>query len=224
MSVQEAIKELRARMGLSQEGLARHMNLTLRTIARYENDAPPTGHALKRFRDLASQERHPDIAVVFFDALTREFGLGPAAPYAKVAKELKELGEQHGLRRAMDEFAVLMGRVNESEDLGEFYETAFNEATKKTLRPETDEEIFWIQMILVLIRNKDRISWKQIESQMLAALDELMMNDDARAEVVAELGDLRRQYLDEHPVHAQSVPIDDTPPKHKPREKKGARK
>jgi transcriptional regulator with XRE-family HTH domain len=53
MTTQQAIKHLRAQLGLTQEGLARQMNLTLRTIARYESQSPPKGQALHRFLALA---------------------------------------------------------------------------------------------------------------------------------------------------------------------------
>jgi hypothetical protein len=41
------------------------MNLTLRTIARYENENPPKGPALKRFYELAEEVNEPEVAAIF---------------------------------------------------------------------------------------------------------------------------------------------------------------
>lgn len=76
-TLQQAVRSLRESMELTQEGLARHMNLTVRSIARYEGEAPPSGRALSRFRTLAFQHNRKDLAVIFHRQLMLETNLQP---------------------------------------------------------------------------------------------------------------------------------------------------
>lgn len=43
---QDAIRLMRTKLGKSQEQLARELDLSVRTVARYESDNPPTGGSL----------------------------------------------------------------------------------------------------------------------------------------------------------------------------------
>jgi transcriptional regulator with XRE-family HTH domain len=70
--IQECIRSLRETMGMTQEKLAWKMGLTVRTIARYENDSPPKGDALAKFRDLALDYGRQDLAIIFMGAQVHE--------------------------------------------------------------------------------------------------------------------------------------------------------
>lgn len=65
MDVQEAMRELRSQLGISQEKLARQLDLTLKTISRYETVKPPTGKVLTKLHDLAANAGRSDLAKVF---------------------------------------------------------------------------------------------------------------------------------------------------------------
>jgi transcriptional regulator with XRE-family HTH domain len=73
-STQDAVRALRKAMGLTQEGFARRINMTLRSIERYENRRPPTGNALLKLRDLAFEEGQKDIARFFHHQYLMNFG------------------------------------------------------------------------------------------------------------------------------------------------------
>lgn len=69
MTGREAIKELRAVMGISQETLARQLNVTVRTIARYEKEGPQVGKLLSKLATLAVEQKRGDLAVAFADTV-----------------------------------------------------------------------------------------------------------------------------------------------------------
>ena len=49
------------------------MDLTLRTIARYENDSPPKGHALERFVRVAAEAEDWEARDTFTHKLADEY-------------------------------------------------------------------------------------------------------------------------------------------------------
>jgi transcriptional regulator with XRE-family HTH domain len=66
MKISETIRELRKAMNVSQEHLARRLDLSLRTIARYENDQGlPPDDLLLTFADLASEAENLELAADF---------------------------------------------------------------------------------------------------------------------------------------------------------------
>lgn len=64
--IQEELRKFRLSLGETQESLARRMNLTVRTIARYESDQPPADKALQRFIDLARETGQKEFEQIFF--------------------------------------------------------------------------------------------------------------------------------------------------------------
>lgn len=56
VSIQSAVRTLRAHFGESQEAFARRVARTTRTVARWERTAPPTGQALVTLFELADRE------------------------------------------------------------------------------------------------------------------------------------------------------------------------
>lgn len=100
MNVQKALKELRLHLRLSQEALARRLNLTLKTVSRYETVKAPSGKALVRFVELANQEKRPDLASVFEHALMDEFMRSaqvkqiPVAQFDRLADLIYKLSDE----------------------------------------------------------------------------------------------------------------------------------
>jgi transcriptional regulator with XRE-family HTH domain len=75
VTVQEALRQLRQTMNLSQEGLARKLDVSFRTIHRFENEQPPKGVWLLMFGKLADQHGRNDLATVFLNAFPEQLGL-----------------------------------------------------------------------------------------------------------------------------------------------------
>ena len=67
-AVQNAIRSLRSSLGYSQEALARALDLSWRTVARYEGDSPPSGAALIRLIDFAEKQQCDQVAVALRQA------------------------------------------------------------------------------------------------------------------------------------------------------------
>ena len=76
MTVQDALRELRHEMGLSQESFARKLGTTLRTVSRFERETPPRGKRLVELAVLATEADRLDLRLVFLEALTRQLNLG----------------------------------------------------------------------------------------------------------------------------------------------------
>ncbi len=62
--ITETIRALREALGISQEHLARRLNVSLRTVARYEKDHTPNPLILSKLRLLAVQANRPDLAAI----------------------------------------------------------------------------------------------------------------------------------------------------------------
>jgi transcriptional regulator with XRE-family HTH domain len=72
MRTQDAVKKLRESLGLSQEEFAQKVGVTVRTIARYENDLPPKGAALARLHLFANDAGQTAVAKAFESEMGRE--------------------------------------------------------------------------------------------------------------------------------------------------------
>jgi transcriptional regulator with XRE-family HTH domain len=72
MSLQEAVRELRAGTRDSQQSFAQRLGLSMRAIANYEKDRAPNSPALYRLAKLARQVGRSDLAQIFSSALTEE--------------------------------------------------------------------------------------------------------------------------------------------------------
>jgi transcriptional regulator with XRE-family HTH domain len=70
--VADAIRELRAEFGESQQRFSDRIRVTVRTVARYEVQKPPTGEMLGRLAALAEEVGRPDLRAVFTNAFWRE--------------------------------------------------------------------------------------------------------------------------------------------------------
>jgi transcriptional regulator with XRE-family HTH domain len=81
----QAVRELRNALRLTQQGLATRLRIAVRTVARWENDQPPRGHALVQLAQLAQAKNEQALADKFVQALQRQW----AAPHANDEPELK---------------------------------------------------------------------------------------------------------------------------------------
>jgi transcriptional regulator with XRE-family HTH domain len=61
----EAVRELRTRLGDTQQAFAARTGLAISTVVRYELSRPPKGQALAMFERLAFASSHGDLAAVF---------------------------------------------------------------------------------------------------------------------------------------------------------------
>lgn len=74
MTLPVAVRTLREASGLSQQAFADRVGLSIRAIANYEKDRPPSARSLLQFAKLASQLSLPDLSAVFSKAFQAEVG------------------------------------------------------------------------------------------------------------------------------------------------------
>jgi transcriptional regulator with XRE-family HTH domain len=67
-----AVRNLRKRLGLSQQAFANELGLSLRAIANYEKDRRPSGEELARLYSVSLKHRQKRLAATFKAALTAE--------------------------------------------------------------------------------------------------------------------------------------------------------
>ena len=72
--VQQTVREMRDSLGLSQEALARELDLSWKTISRYEGEMPPNGGGLLRLIRFAEKKGLEEFAVRFRQAYIQEIG------------------------------------------------------------------------------------------------------------------------------------------------------
>jgi transcriptional regulator with XRE-family HTH domain len=72
----KAVRNLRARLGDSQQAFANRLGVSIRAVANYEKDREATGKALLELKNLADANGLVEEARAFEDALSRELGHG----------------------------------------------------------------------------------------------------------------------------------------------------
>lgn len=72
--LKQAAKELRSRLGLSQEAFGQRIGRTLNTVLRYESQVAPKEETLVRYAALAIDSGFNDLAQIFRLALIRDLG------------------------------------------------------------------------------------------------------------------------------------------------------
>lgn len=70
MTIREAVRELRARLGDTQQAFAHRMGWAISTVVRYELSREPRGKALMALRDLASDNDFDDLVAILSDELS----------------------------------------------------------------------------------------------------------------------------------------------------------
>jgi transcriptional regulator with XRE-family HTH domain len=76
VNTNEAVKELRKTLGMSQQAFATKLGMSIRAIVNYEKDRAPAAKALAQLEKLASEHEQPELARTFRDALGTQLGLG----------------------------------------------------------------------------------------------------------------------------------------------------
>lgn len=130
MTVREAIKDLRSVMGISQETLARKLNVTLRTVARYEKDAMPQAGVLAALRDMARVHGRNDLVETF--ELTR------VVLYEKVGFDI------HSAGAASTSGLVVMAATNRA--LTDAKYLGVRERLIKVLKPVLDDLAYGVPL------------------------------------------------------------------------------
>jgi transcriptional regulator with XRE-family HTH domain len=105
----EAVKDLRAHLGESQQAFATRLGLSMSAIANYERDRSPTGKALVELAAAADAANRPDLAEKFLRALVAELGL---RRHKKISMFGVGLGEEGKL---VD--AVMLVKVSGTENV-----------------------------------------------------------------------------------------------------------
>jgi transcriptional regulator with XRE-family HTH domain len=95
LDVNEAVKKLRASLGLSQQRFATELGLSIRAIVNYEQNRVPSARALAQMESLAGRTQLPELAYDFGRALAGRLGLGRGTRGPLDA-------EENYLRRAFD--------------------------------------------------------------------------------------------------------------------------
>jgi transcriptional regulator with XRE-family HTH domain len=75
MDLIKATKELRERLGITQQEFAHKLGLAISSVTNYERVREPTGRSLAQLMQLADEHGHADLAKVFNKALSDELGL-----------------------------------------------------------------------------------------------------------------------------------------------------
>jgi transcriptional regulator with XRE-family HTH domain len=71
--IQEAVRQLRQRLNLTQERLAQQLGVVLASVARWESSRPPKGYSLARLHMFAQRfEQTQDLSEIFFQAAEAE--------------------------------------------------------------------------------------------------------------------------------------------------------
>ena len=70
----DAVREVRAALGMTQQAFANHMQVALTTIARYETGRAPTGVILRKLAEVAEQNGRPDLGNIFRRHLMLQLG------------------------------------------------------------------------------------------------------------------------------------------------------
>lgn len=62
----KAVRDLRERLGESQQAFSNRLGIALNTIARYETTRDPSGQALEQLSDMAFARQYPDLGYLFY--------------------------------------------------------------------------------------------------------------------------------------------------------------
>lgn len=74
VTLNEAVKSMRAELGISQQEFATRLGLSIRAIVNYEKDRTPEGPMLARLHQFAAKNGFKEQAYLFWDAMTKELG------------------------------------------------------------------------------------------------------------------------------------------------------
>ena len=131
--VADALKALRAEFGESQQRFSDRIRVTVRTVARYEAQKPPTGEMLGRLAALAEEVGRPDLRAVFTNAFWRELN-------AEIERKLQiEVPRLHMHYKALLWLTLNGGQRSQSR-VDTFLKEEIGRVTKERKRDLTHEE------------------------------------------------------------------------------------
>lgn len=108
-SVSEALIQLRALLGETQQRFANRLGTAVTTIARYETSRPPKGKVLAQLEQIARKEGKGECADVFRRALEKELGFGSFKSPQTLRRNPWRLYTREDLLAAYDEH---VGEIN----------------------------------------------------------------------------------------------------------------
>ena len=86
-AVMEAVRNLRAHLGLTQTQFAARLGNAMQTIQRWEKVVPPKGKALAQLERVAREDGQPELAEAFRKALVEELGTWDTSEYESIGIE-----------------------------------------------------------------------------------------------------------------------------------------
>lgn len=75
MKINEAVKELRAKLGWSLQKFATAIDVSMTSVVKYEAGRNPTGRVLVNLTRLANENNYRDLAAIFHRAFCEEMGI-----------------------------------------------------------------------------------------------------------------------------------------------------
>lgn len=90
-TIPEVVKQLRLRLGDTQQRFANRLNLAISTVVRYESTRPPKGKALSQLYQLAVDSDLWDVAFMFRRAVEADLGPDADAEIALLNIEVAQL-------------------------------------------------------------------------------------------------------------------------------------
>ncbi len=139
--VQNAVRELRGRLGLNQVQFARRISRAINTVSRYESQIAPKGESLIPYAALAIRSNFADLAQVFRTAIIDDFGtdLEFVLGWQPAKGELATVSEDEALMDAFRAFITAkdlhpieeIARKSLKETLAYYHPQGLNKKTKR---------------------------------------------------------------------------------------------
>jgi transcriptional regulator with XRE-family HTH domain len=103
-TVTQAVRQLRIKLGDTQQEFAQRLGLAISTVVRYESTRPPRPGVLKRYYALAVENNLYDVAAMFQEAIVGQVAIAPS---------LLKLGAlaSHTIPGAHADLAVLLNHL-----------------------------------------------------------------------------------------------------------------
>jgi transcriptional regulator with XRE-family HTH domain len=141
MTIQQNVKLFRKALGLTQQELAQILDVTIRTVSRFETSDPPKGKTLLKLAEMAREGGRPALAAAFQDAHQLEFEqlerqLGEVVKYAVSASESTNAASLSAIQHSIAEHAL---RKRLWERLDEFHRELAKDA--KNPKRKLDAEL-----------------------------------------------------------------------------------
>jgi transcriptional regulator with XRE-family HTH domain len=199
-----AVRELRSVVGDTQDAFARRAGLSLRAIANYEKDRPPTAKALVQFARVASQAGRSDLAEIFSQAFQSQVGDASV----DVSDELQQaaltaLMSNRGPDWLQKELKALIREARNGKPLG--YPLVFHGDRV----PNHDMRIEYLEGLLIQLRMRGAESAETVLEDMAKerAARTGETKEKAYLEILMQSPDLYRRYNQERADAAKGTSL-----------------